>query len=109
MSEEQAKYDGKARHTPGPWFVMPNGFYVADKKVWFEDDGSRRGETPNIIIECPTEADAHLIAAAPEMRAALIRMVERYELYMETGVPADAEESKSIRQRERINDPAIGH
>lgn len=35
--------------------------------MWFDEDGARCGETPNIVIECPTEADARLIAAATDM------------------------------------------
>lgn len=56
-----------AKFTPGPWFVVPQGCFVADRKVEFDGDGARVGETPNMCIECASEADAHLIAAAPEM------------------------------------------
>ena len=55
------------KFTPGPWFVVPQGCFVADRKVEFDGDGARVGETPNMCIECASEADAHLIAAAPEM------------------------------------------
>lgn len=56
-----------ALHTPGPWFVTPDGHHVTDRLVWFDEDGARCGETPNIVIECPTEADSRLVAAAPDM------------------------------------------
>lgn len=56
-----------AKFTPGPWFVVPQGCFVADRKVEFDGDGARVGETPNMCIECASEANAHLIAAAPEM------------------------------------------
>lgn len=56
-----------AKFTPGPWFVVPQGCFVADRKVEFDGDGARVGEAPNMCIECASEANAHLIAAAPEM------------------------------------------
>lgn len=59
------------KFTPGPWFVVPQGSFVADKKVEFDSDGARIGDTPNMCIECASEADAHLVAAAPEMYQAL--------------------------------------
>lgn len=58
-------------HTDGPWFVTPDGFRVTDKKTWFDQDGSRHGETPNIVIFAETKANACLIAAAPDMLEAL--------------------------------------
>lgn len=61
-------------HTPGPWYVMPNGIFVGDKKVWFDESGARCGETPNIIIDCPSEGDAHLISAAPDLLDAARRI-----------------------------------
>lgn len=57
-------------HTPGPWYVCPNGLDVADKRVWFDEHGARHGETPNMVITAMTLADARLIAAAPETLAA---------------------------------------
>ena len=57
----------ETKFTQGPWFVVPQGCFVADRKVEFDGDGARVGETPNMCIECASEADAHLIAAAPEM------------------------------------------
>lgn len=43
-----------------------------------------------------TDADARLIAAAPDMLAALLRQQANIRRWMETDIPADAEESKSI-------------
>ena len=60
-----------SKHTPGPWYARPFTLQVVDKKIWFDDDGSRHGETPNMVIECQRAADTHLIAAAPEMLSAL--------------------------------------
>lgn len=41
-------------------------------------------------------ANARLVAAAPNMLAALERQIANIERWIETGVPADEEESKSI-------------
>lgn len=64
------------KHTPGPWFQGTGDYQycVYDKKVWINPDGSRGGDTPNIVVVVsPADAlaDARLIAAAPEMLEAL--------------------------------------
>lgn len=87
------------RHTPGPWFVMPNGIYVGDKKVWFDQNGARCGETPNIIIDCPSEADANLISAAPEMLIALERLLDAtVEADLAHGIELTEEEREARAQ-----------
>lgn len=59
-------------HTPAPWYAFQN--FVSDKKDFgFSADGSRIGETPNWVIDAESEADAHLIAAAPELLEAARR------------------------------------
>lgn len=68
-----------SKHTPGPWYSMPYSLQVTDKKMWFDEDGSRHGDTPNMILDCLTEADCHLIAAAPDMLAALQGYVDAFE------------------------------
>jgi hypothetical protein len=55
---------------------MPNVLQVADKKVWFDCDGARFGDTPNMVIDCASVADTHLIAAAP----ALLEALQNYSL-----------------------------
>jgi hypothetical protein len=60
-----------SKHTKGPWFARPTVLQVVDKKIWFDEDGSRHGDTPNMVLNCDSVADTHLIAAAPEMLAAL--------------------------------------
>jgi hypothetical protein len=75
-----------SKFTPGPWFVVPQGRFVADKKVEFDSDGARVGETPNMCIECASEADANLIAAAPEMWCALIRCICELERASSMGI-----------------------
>ena len=69
----------EGKHTPGPWFVTPDGFRVTDKPVWFDQDGSRHGETPNIVIFAETQANARLIAAAPELLEALVNLLRVHE------------------------------
>lgn len=67
------------QHTPGPWHVV-NGIEVHDKAAEYDSSGTRIGETPNRIclVEYPysypdyrhgatKEANAHLIAAAPDL------------------------------------------
>lgn len=54
-------------HTPGPWTVSkPSGNYI---------DGGK-GRSIAALMYCATPADAHLMAAAPDMLAAL-EMVHR--------------------------------
>ena len=45
------------------------------------------------------EFDARLIAAAPDLAAAVRRQVENIERWRETGIPATPEESKSIYEQ----------
>lgn len=62
-------------HTPGPWFVV--GREIHDRITEFDESGARIGSTPNSIAEIHVmpfgnqEANARLIAAAPEMADAL--------------------------------------
>ena len=77
------------KHTPGPWFQGTDHHTncVYDKRVWFESDGSRHGETPNIVITVSPKdavADARLIAAAPELLEALQNALP----YLRTVVPS---------------------
>lgn len=65
-----------SKHTPGPWFQGTGdyAYCVYDKRVWLNPDGSRGGDTPNLVVVVSPEdaiADARLIAAAPELLEAL--------------------------------------
>ena len=44
-------------------------------------------------------ANGQMIAAAPDMYEALQEMVATYEAYLETGVPADPEQSKKLHEK----------
>ena len=69
-----------SKHTKGPWYqgVGIHQYCVYDKQVWINPDGSRGGDTPNlVVVVSPADAiaDARLIAAAPELLEALEQMV----------------------------------
>lgn len=69
---------GEIKHTPGPWRWQPSphrthpdmgAFFGADgRRVCWFGDAEQYYPTQG---EPPSEADAHLIAAAPEMKEAL--------------------------------------
>jgi hypothetical protein len=65
----------QSQHTPGPWFVA--GREIHDRSTEYSETGARIGNTPNSIAEIhpvprgDAEANARLIAAAPELLAAL--------------------------------------
>ena len=59
-----------AKHTPGPWHVADNG------------DDVRDAEERNVFLDVDRDewpANARLIAAAPELLAALLNMVECFD------------------------------
>jgi len=62
-------------HTPGPWIAEPDG--VNDWKVRSEDYGTvvHRNCYPAPTVDTTVEADARLIAAAPELLEALQRIL----------------------------------
>ena len=66
-----------AKHTPGPWVVK------ADEEIVYGT--SHEGEHIVVVYELNTnEADARLIAAAPDLLEALQRCVDHLE-YTELG------------------------
>ena len=62
--------------SPAPWFSDTGRNAVYDKRVWFDESGARFGDTPNLVvrIEGGRPADVHLIAAAPELLAAAMKV-----------------------------------
>lgn len=84
----------KAAHTPGPWTVdgPPHNQIVwsdAENRVCFLAHTNGLDDERDI-------ATGRLIAAAPVMFDAIVRQLENIERWIETGIPADADESKSI-------------
>jgi len=86
---------GEVKHTPGPWsvphFARPDvncecGYVLTDHlmgavcTVYASGEGNdwRNGDNPKFE---EAVANAHLIASAPDMLAALRAMVARMELY----------------------------
>lgn len=82
-AEKQIREALAAGPTPGRRFQgrSPHSYCVYDKKCWYEADGSRHGETPNLVVTISPEdaqADAQFIAAAsPDNIAALLDEMER--------------------------------
>lgn len=99
-------------HTPGPWKAVCRNTTYVEGEHWPEDeflqwevDGPRAPMGRGDFFQ----ADARLIAAAPTMRAALRRMIENIDRWLETGVPAGPEESQSIYEElKRAADLADG-
>lgn len=74
----------ETKYTPGPWRVYLEGYYwvIAADYVAVK----RFGEVPPIVTEIrdftdTEKADAHLIAAAPELLAALQDLLDFAETY----------------------------
>ena len=71
-----------SKHTPGPWRVNGGGklrWISADSKVaTHSDDVNRNTPSDNMVCESVYEADARLIAAAPELLEALRMFVVWY-------------------------------
>lgn len=83
--------------TKGPWTVdgAPDNQIVwsgPDERVCFLAHSDGRDEDRDI-------ATGRLIAAAPDLAAAVRRQVENIERWRETGIPASPEESKSIYEQ----------
>jgi len=74
-----------AIHTPGPWKVDPKFVYEIQTS-----DGKREIATaywPDTNADEEIEANAHLIAAAPEMLNMLIELQESAQYWSEYDVP----------------------
>lgn len=78
--------------TPGPWFHgAANGshmYCVYDKRCWTDEDGTRHGETPNMVVHVSPDdgkyANAALIAACdPDTISALLAERDALEAEVE--------------------------
>jgi hypothetical protein len=63
--------------TPGPWFARET--YVHDKHVWYDAEGARHGDTPNVAFDCEEETDARRIARLPALEAYALAAREKLE------------------------------
>jgi hypothetical protein len=83
-------------HTPGPWSTECNLPFGHQPRV--ESTAKLIAVVGNAEANCQDEweANARLIAAAPDMLAALQRQSENIKRWLNTGIPAGPAESKSI-------------
>ena len=49
--------------TQGEWRIALEGFHITDKRVWFDEEGARHGETPNLCMCAETRENAAFIVA----------------------------------------------
>lgn len=67
----------KGKHTPGPWEVSKNGVYVVSRFAHFNICRIKSELHDDSITEIST-ANARLIAAAPDLLAALRDMLNNF-------------------------------
>lgn len=80
----------EVKHTPGPWTINTAGsakagqsFKITEIYVYApntQDDTAICAEIINPVTQEPSEANARLIAAAPELLEALIDLVDGYSM-----------------------------
>lgn len=77
------------KHTPAPWIAVNEGKHWNNPQIdsWNVYYGNDKEHVVDKVIECAyTEANAHLIAAAPDLLDALIELSNWYK--SEIGLPA---------------------
>lgn len=96
--------------TPGPWDgrqeyndhrdeIIARGRVVAIVPV--RETTGVLSDEKRIAPDPEGEANARLIQASPKLLAAAARQLANIERWMATGIPADAEESRSIYEQLR--------
>ena len=86
MNIERIRAALGAGPTPGPWFAGgPGGYCVYDKRCWTNPDGSRGGETPNMVVVVAPEDNTATAAFIAACNPAAIRelLAERDALKVE--------------------------
>lgn len=96
----------EAKHTPGPWFVSHRepsvcSIWRRDPKELYENGGTVAGERPLATVwpgwtgpdetGFPVLANARLMAAAPDLLAALEKIPQRYMDDMDAHTPRAAQ------------------
>lgn len=69
------------KHTPGPWFLSPKAKYIRAEGIYGWNIAAIEDQQPF------TQANAYLIAAAPELLEACIRAKD----YLHTKYPKEAD------------------
>lgn len=90
----------KLEHTPGPWKVLDAAVYTLDSSVRICDPFDAMcfsGSKEKLFSIDEREANAHLIAAAPDLLMAL-RSIE----YLTSGKPSAFKENISVLARRAI-------
>lgn len=68
----------KTKHTPGPWWIDDSGFIAAGSSDTYKTIADPRCMEPTPDNMPEMEANARLIAAAPEMAHFIVEMADRY-------------------------------
>jgi len=88
----------ETKHTKGPWSQYGIAITANRKDVcWMGVPAQYPGDSARMCKN--DKANAHLIAAAPDLLAACERQLANIERWLETGVPAGPEESKAIYEQ----------
>ena len=87
----------KTKHTPGPWHTDPaKSFYVFAHGSLADQSGVTNGP---FVCNASTQANARLIAAAPELLGELVKITDAYAKAMkDAGVTHYPEALVVVRQ-----------
>lgn len=79
QEEVKMEKNEKTRHTPGPWHYEMDGFQISIGDESTRHDYLKHDRTVAVIRDnsAHAEADARLIAAAPDLLEALEGMIEK--------------------------------